>query len=75
MLLTLPFEGASIVVPVPVSAWPINGKRVDFLAVTPATAEVPVLNVSHCTACGSKADADVKRCLKPTCPSRPRKAA
>jgi hypothetical protein len=75
MLLTLPFEGASIVVPVPVAAWTINSKRIDFHSVTPATAEVPVLDVSHCTACGCKADADVRRCIKTTCPSRPRKAA
>lgn len=75
MLLTLPFERWAIVEPVPTAAWTINGKRVDFFGVTSATAEIPVLDVSHCTACGSKADADVKRCLKPTCPSRPRKAA
>lgn len=75
MLLTLPFERDMIVEAVPACAWTINGKRVDFFGVTPATAEIPVLDVSHCTACVSKADADVQRCVKPTCPSRPRKAA
>jgi hypothetical protein len=75
MLLTLPFEGASIVSPVPVAAWTVNGKRVDFFGVTPATAEIPVLDVSHCTLCGCKASGVIRSCQAPVCPSRDRKAA
>ena len=75
MLLTLPFERCTIIDPVPTAAWTLNGKRVDFFGVTPATAEIPVLDVSHCTACGCKAAGEVRSCVKPACPSRPRKAA
>jgi hypothetical protein len=75
MLLTLPFEGASIVSPVPVAAWTVNGKRVDFLEVTPATAEIPVLDVSHCTLCGCKASGEIRSCIAVACPSRARKVA
>jgi hypothetical protein len=75
MELSLPFERDMIVDPVPTCAWSVNGRRADFFGVTPATSEIPVLDVSHCTACGCKAAGEVRSCVKPTCPSRPRKAA
>jgi len=54
----------------------IGARRFGFHAVSdPSYIEAPVLEVTHCTACGCKASEDVRACQVPVCPSRDRKAA
>ncbi len=76
MVLTLPFELSARVAATPVAVLLVNGKMIAGFEVSdPQHLEIPVASLAHCSACGCKAAGEVRSCIKPTCPSRPRKAA
>ncbi len=76
MLLTLPTMELSRVAGAATAIIAIGAQRFAFHAASePSYIEAPVLDVTHCTACGSRAAIAVRGCQQPVCPSRDREAA
>jgi len=76
MLLTLPTMELSRVAGAATAIIAIGAQRFGFHAASdPSYIEAPVLDVTHCTACGSRAAIAVRSCQAPVCPSRDRKVA
>jgi len=76
VLLTLPSMELSRVAGAATAIIAIGAQRFAFHAASdPSCIEAPVLDVTHCTACGSRAAIAVRCCKQPVCPSRDRKAA
>lgn len=75
-MLTLPSMEPSRVAGAATAIIAIGAQRFGFHAASdPSYIEAPVLDVTHCTACGSRASNEVRACQAPVCPSRDRKAA
>lgn len=76
MLLTLPSVEPTRVASAACVVIAINGRRFSAHAVSEAVhVETPLVELSHCTACGCLASDEVRQCQEPVCPSRDRKAA
>jgi len=76
MVLTLPSMEPSRVSSAATAIIAIGAQRFSFHAASdPSYIEAPVLDVTHCTACGSRAAIAVRCCQQPVCPSRDREAA
>jgi len=76
VLLTLPSMEPSRVAVAATAIIAIGVQRFGFHAASdPSYIEAPVLDVTHCAACGCRASNEVRGCQQPVCPSRDRKAA
>jgi len=76
MLLTLPSMEPSRVAGAATAIITIGAQWFGFHAASdPSYIEAPVLDVTHCTACGCRAAIAVRSCQAPVCPARDRKAA
>jgi len=76
MLLTLPSMELSRVAGAATAIIAIGAQQFGFHAASdPSYIEAPVLDVTHCSACGSRAAIAVRECQQSVSPSRNRKAA
>jgi len=76
MVLSIPSVEPARVSSEPCALILTNGGRYAMHAVSEALhIEAPVLDFTHCTACGCRAAIAVRGCQQPVCPTRDRKAA